>query len=503
VIQFLNRKDNKLPWCCGLFFALWQMLVIVHYKGWYAFDETYHLFASNDFFKSISSYDRAPYINETIAWLTHMFGKSYYIYKLIPYIVSVISIGIMLYVLYHYIAHNYSMLLFTIMVSFHTVVLFNHIYIRMYVFDELMVSILVLIFFLLSKTNSKLKKAILSVIYITASVLLFLFCTWEGSSKVLIIIAAGAYVGNGLGKFLINYCVNRNKQLILLIAFMSLLTVLMAFIIGYKAGLIKLSFAIPMVDMGVGYPWLFRHFYHGNIALLLALAIVGVRLIYNRYSIDSNIVGIYLLAFLSFVIYILVYFDAFFLRVFASYMVVMIFVAVFWADSLETSRINAGIIVLLFGYNLLHSQSDIDFKEYIEAPYIQWESGLNNYDGLIDRTTGLIDEGRMCICIWNSYNDAALYSELYDIADENYCLVDDCNMNTGEVTVEILDDILDRMSTTSKKYVIMIAPHVDSLLEDEADQNSPTYVGYIDKLKETFPREEFKANSFSGIFLVN
>ena len=159
-----NKKT--MAFGCYFFFVIWRIILIAHYEGWYAFDETYHISSSNAEFYKISLYDRAVYINDIIRWLSEYIGKSYYVYKLIPFVLSGISFGALLYVLYHVVTHTYSIVIFTFIISFHGVIIYNHLYIREYIWDEAVWSVLVFLLYKMQQQGQQIKRIGFCILYI-------------------------------------------------------------------------------------------------------------------------------------------------------------------------------------------------------------------------------------------------------------------------------------------------------------------------------------------------
>ena len=73
-----SRESKWIVILCFIAFVVWQITLIVHYEGWYAFDELYHISSSNFVFDAVSRYNRAPQINWCVKVLTTLLGKSYY-----------------------------------------------------------------------------------------------------------------------------------------------------------------------------------------------------------------------------------------------------------------------------------------------------------------------------------------------------------------------------------------------------------------------------------------
>ena len=113
--NYLNSLENQRKNCYYFIYyiyAFFSLSFIIRFNGYFAHDELYHLAASNAVFFAVSRYNRAPYLNLTIHFLSSVFGQNYFIYKLIPYVLGLISFSIFLYLIYHLSEHTYSIICF-------------------------------------------------------------------------------------------------------------------------------------------------------------------------------------------------------------------------------------------------------------------------------------------------------------------------------------------------------------------------------------------------------
>ncbi|MBP9997505.1 MAG: hypothetical protein KBT19_09620 [Lachnospiraceae bacterium] len=498
----LLSKNRAIPIVCFFGYAIWQLFIIVRFQGMYSYDETYHVFAANDYYNSISSYDRAPYINKLISLFSNIFGRSYYVYKSIPYILSLISVGLLLYVLYQYVQRSFSIVLFTVLVALHSSILFINIYIRMYVFDEALMAVAAFILVRMSMTESRVRKCIAILLYIVASFVLMAFQPREQSSWLLAIICLTALIGNWLGGYAIEWAAQHKKQ-ILLIVIMSVCVVGVAgLFVAVKNGIIELPFYVVHIEQNNEYPWLLRHVLKGNLLICIGMLHMGIRLVYNKYERKSNLLGIYLLGLIPLLLFLIVYYDNFILRVLSVYLPCMVLITAIWIDSIKPRIVSGVVIGALYIFNIYKSQADLDIVSYMHSPYIQWEAAMNDYGGMVADTKAAIGDGRKCICFWKSRNDMSMFDDLTTIADENLCLEDDNNKLLGNVDAEVLHDVLDRLEQTDDKYVVMIAPIVESRIAN-TDFPEVYCPEFLETLKERYEYKQYTAQSFCGVFYVN
>lgn len=59
----LLKNSTILSLLFWIFFCAWQIALIMHYEGWYHFDELYHIAGANAAFEAVSKYHRAPQLN--------------------------------------------------------------------------------------------------------------------------------------------------------------------------------------------------------------------------------------------------------------------------------------------------------------------------------------------------------------------------------------------------------------------------------------------------------
>lgn len=501
-MKALFTKNRMVPIACFCGYAIWQLIMIIRYYGMYSYDETYHIFAANDYYNSISSYNRAPYINMLISALSKMFGRNYYVYKSIPYILSLISIGLLLYVLYHYVNRNICIILFTVLVALHSSIFFINIYIRMYIFDEALVAVAAFLLLRMSMTESKVRKAKYIAVYALAAFVLMFFQPKEQSSWLLAIICMMALCGNLIGGYIIEWADKNKKQLIVIIALAVVVLGIACLFVAVKNGIMKLPFYVFHIEQKNDYPWLLRHVLKGNLLICLGMLHMGIRLVYNRYERKSNLLGIYLLGLIPLLLFLIVYYDNFILRVLSIYLPVMVMLTAIWIDSIKPRIVSGVLIGGLYLFNIYKSQADLDIKSYLRSPYIQWEAGMNDYGSMVEDTKAAVLDGRKCICFWKSRNDMSMFDDVTSIADTNLCLEDDNNKLLGDIDAQVMHDLLDKFEQTDDRYVVMIAPIVESRIANE-DFPEVYCPEFLDTLKSRYEYKQYTSQSFCGVFYVN
>lgn len=489
-----NKKT--MAFGCYFFFVIWRIILIVHYEGWYAFDETYHISSSNAEFYKISLYDRATYINDIIRWLSEYIGKSYYVYKLIPFILSAISFGALVYVLYHVVTHTYSMVIFTFIVSFHGVIIYNHLYIREYIWDEAVWSILVFLLYKMQQQGKLVKRIGFGILYILFAFSLTIMQSGYLIAVGLTLFALLAFVLNAiLKKYAVQLKTVKHIRMVIWTG-LSLLVLLEAILIVNRMGI--LSTPLPkFVDRMLniygpywGHAYFTRNFYYGGIGLVAGVIVYGYYMVKRRNDYADNVIGIYCLGIIPFLAFNALYFDCFPMRVYAPYLPVFVFVAVLGFDLFATRTLYKCIILLLSLFAVLKPEAEINIKEYVRAPYLWNETNLNNYGGLVEETQSAIDNGRKCICIWSDEHEAAAFP-----LDAEYmiALSNSINISNG-YTEEDLTALMRYLESTEEPYSLMIGTHSDFQL-NEIDED------FLMTLLETYSYSEYERRAY--LFYIN
>lgn len=498
ILDWKSRNISKktITIGCFFFFMIWRIILIVHYEGWYAYDETYHISSSNNEFYETSLYYGADYIGDIIHWLSGCIGKSYYVYKSIPFLLSGISIGALLYVLYHVTAHTYSVLIFTFVVSFHGVIIFNHLYIREYIWDEAVYSSLVFLLYRMQCEKQQIKRIGLGIIYIVLAFALAVIQSWYTIPLGLMLFALSAFALNAVLK--IYFQKLKNMYYIRMVVWTGLgsLVILMTVLIANRVGVISLPVLESLNKISNvygdywGYPYFTRNFYCGGIGLVIGAIIYGYYMVKRADNYSDNRIGIYCLGIIPVIVLNVLYFDCCPMRVYASYLPTFVLAAVLGFDLMST-RIFYKCLILLFSvFAVLKPEAEIDIKEYIRAPYLWNETNFNNYGGLIEETQTAINNGRKCICIWSDEHEAAAFplDAEYTIALNN-----SINLSNG-YTEDDLSELLRYLQKVEEPYTVMIGTHSDWKLNEIKED-------FLTELLDLYPYREYERRAY--LFYIN
>lgn len=487
-----NKK--LITYICFAFFVMWRIILIVQYEGWYAYDEIYHISSSNQQFYFSSEYFYAPYINMTIHFLSRVLGKAYYVYKLIPFCLSLVSIGLLLYVLYHLSEHIYSIIFFTFTICFHSIIIYNHLYIRTYVVDEAVLSLFVFLFYIISKEKVKWKKIILYIIYISTALGLTLMEVADWSSCAVTFFGLLALLLNAIFKKILPGLKKKKYFKYLILGSGIFLVLVECILIMFKSGVLESSL-VTAVTSGIGYayrgyPYFTRHFYIGGIGLLISVIALGYYIIKFVSDYSDNIIGIYCLGVIPFLCFNMVYYDCFPMRVYASYFPVFILLAFLFIDKLPVKFYSYLFAVTTAFLAVYESQPDMDWKVFLRAPYIVNETYFNDYGSLVEEANAEIQNGRHCICIWaNEHHKAA-----FDVdAEEVIAFENSINQSNGYTEAD-LTEILQRLQSKEESYVVLVGPHCDY-------RSYLVMPEFMNTLFENYPYQKYEKDAY--LFYIN
>lgn len=495
MIRSGKTNIKKISLVSFIIFLLWMAYLFIRFYGEYAYDEMYHISSSDQYFHTISEYHRAPYLNWAIYFLTILFGRNYYTYKLIPFILSLISIGILLYLLSKLARHSYSIILFLLLVSTHCLLVFNHLYIRMYICDEAVISILALLLYKLALADSVRKRILLNILYIMVASFLFLFHPSEQSSISVLAVGIAAWIASYIGPFLLSLLQKKGKLLFSFLLSSFLLIGLEIIIVLIRTGEVVIPGGLRRITLlptsPPGTPVFTLYFLTQNILLTLGLIGLGYFIVKNIKINRETIIGIYALGFVPFLAYNMLFFDCGPFRSFNSYLPILIFISILWIDSLPQSILYRSFATVAVIATVIFSSPDRKFISFYESPYIFQETYFNNYGGLIDQAKQEINNGRKCISIWaNEHQQAAFELNCeYSIAIEN-----SANCSNG-YSADDLQNLLTYIAETDQQYALIIGIHTNWRL----DTICP---GFMEYLYQRYPYIKYGQED-AFIFYIN
>lgn len=499
MLKYFEQLENHRKKVCVIsfvIFASWMLLFLIRFNGFYDHDELYHISAGNSDFYAISRYSRAPYLNLAIHFLSSVFGRSYYVYKSIPFVLSLISVGIFLYLLSQIAQHTYSIICFAFLMCTHSLLILNHMYTRMYVCDETVIAILALILYKLSHISSSMLRIILHILYFATSVFLYLFQPNESSALAVFEVGVMAWMLNYVGIILIPYLKKKRCLSMVLISCSILIIAALLYIIAIRTGTVSCPgflskamvyhYTIEIVE-----PVFTGYFLTKGIFLTIGL--IGFGYVLLKKELQNNLLGIYLLGLLPFIAYNILYFDQRLFRTFAPYFPVIIFVTILWLDQFPVERKSicrlAGITVLtaLFSY----PRVTMHIKEFYTTPYSVGEIEFDDYGSLVSQASLETANGRKCLCIWVNEPAEAIFDDL--IWESSFWLEDELN-KVVEYTEQDFKDFLDYYETLQEPYILVVGP-------DCARKLSGRVPEFMETLCERYPYTQYIQDSY--LFYIN
>ncbi|MDE7131856.1 MAG: hypothetical protein K2O65_08670 [Lachnospiraceae bacterium] len=457
-LDITEKSRKKTAFILLAVYAMFSLIFLIRFGGYFAHDEIYHISAADADFFSATNYKRAPYLNLMIRGLTSVFGRNYYVYKLIPYVLGLISFSVFLYMIYHLAEHTYSIVCFALLMCTHSLLILNHMYIRMYVCDEAVIAVLALILYRLAHVSLRGPRIVLYFLYFAVASVLWLFQPTEKSSIAVLATGIAALVLNYVGIRIISYLRERNRLIPALIVCGIVLIAAMAGIVSIRLGLIpRPDFFTKIVvnrhASGISQPVFIGYFLTKGI--FLSIGLIGFGRLLLTKELRDNLLGIYLLGLIPFLAYTVIYFDQRLFRAFTSFLPVLIFVTVLWLDHFSVSRRAVGRIIGVTVLTALFSYPRITMhiKEFYTLPYSVGEVAFDDYGGLVAQASEEISNGRKCFCIWVNTHAEAAFRDLQ--WDEDICLEDDLN-NRYEYTEQDFQELLDYFETLQEPYVLVI-----------------------------------------------
>lgn len=457
----------------------------------------YHISAVDEQFFAASRYERAPYLNWLIRFSTSIFGRNYYIYKLIPCVFGFISVSIYLYLIYHLAEHVYSLICFTFLMCAHSLLIVNHMYIRMYVCDEVVIAVLALILYKLAHISSIVIRVFLHFIYFTIALMLYLFQPTEQSSLAVLGTGILAWMLNYLSIRLIPY-LKKRKFLIpgLVLCSICLVSITICFIL-IRAGIAPCPHFLSKLIINKHGTGLLQPVFIGYFltkGIFLTIGMIGFGYLLLTREISDNLPGIYLLGFVPFLAYLMLYFDQRLFRSFTAFLPIMIFSMILWLDHFSVSGRSIGWMIMITVLTALFSYPRITMhiKEFYTLPYVVGEVFFDDYGGLIAQASQEISNGRKCFCIWVNEHAKAAFGELN--WDRAMCLEDDINNSYGYTEQEFFE-LLDYFETINDPYILVVgadcARKIDSWITPE----------FMDTLRNDYLYIEYQQDAY--LFYIN
>ena len=413
--------------CILLHMCMLCMLVRTNYYS-FSFDEFYSIGSINDSFDT--EYSLSIYINYLVRLLGMIGGDSYYVVKLIPVVVGMASVITILYLIYYYTNKCYAMVLFTVIMSFNSYVLFNHIYIRFYVFEELIYSLLCFFMF----WGSVKKKRIFFLLAII-SVLINIIYTKDLLALAIARVAIFSIICYVQRSKILNWLKKYHRRLIYCILFIFLL---------------KCVFYVEVNDI-ISLNNTIKRYCTEQPVLLISLLTgytlpVIFSILYKPSKEKMNIFIIWILTIVPIVAFILLFSHAYKMRAFVVFMPVGYLFVILVIKDMENLRLKI-ICAVIFLLSVLGSyfpqyNSNMtyqDVKKMFLSPKIYKETYLRDYSNIYSKAIDLKKHNYLLITLFTMEQ----FDYFFRIADIRLAPVGDNNIYrlSGKDIEEYLETI--------------------------------------------------------------
>lgn len=482
---FCNR--NILSVFLLLSFIVWQIILIVHYEGWYHFDELYHIASSNPAFEAVSKYHRAPPLNWMIKNLSDVLGNNYYVYKLVPLLLSSVVMGVVLFLTNKLTCHKITLFVVTLIMSFQSLMLCYHFYIRFYLWNEMIVAILALLLYLRARASKIYVRILLDLIYFFCA--RFTYSLHPAEESYLAVYVAGivAWGVNLISPYLFPWLRRRRLERWLILATGLVILFLEIYIMALKNGKVD----APVIwerFAGLGniaptYFYMPSYFLKEGLLFSIALAFFGA--IVMRGELDNGMTGIYMLALLPLLAYCVFFSDFYMLRGMVPFIPMMILVVAFWFDRWPGTKFSTGIMILATFLTIWISYPNLDVIGFFKEPDIQMEFNMHDYGSLVRNAQEEIQNGRKCIAVWANESQEACF----DIDAEYSFAINDSINNPRDITKEDMAKLYEFLMSTDEPYILLVGPHTDFRIDE-------ILPGFMYGMKANFPYNEYKHYEF-------
>lgn len=486
---------KKIAFFSFLVFSIWLTYLFIRFRGYYAYDEFYHISSSDEQFHHLSQYRRAPYLNEAVRFLTSLLGRHYYTYKFIPWLLSLISAGIFFYLLSKFVTHVYSIILFLLLFGTHCLLVYNHLCVRMYICDEAVIAILVFLLYFLAQVKTSRLRILIHILYFIVSTFLLIFQPSEQSSIAVCGVGIVAWLCNTLGEKISPLLKDKKYILYTFCLSVILLTIMEIFIIAVRKGTIPIPIILKKVSTlntsSIDIPYFTLYFLTQNIFLTIGLIGFSFKILKTFPGNKDNIIGIYSLGLIPFLAYNMLFFDSGPFRAFNAYLPVIIFITILWIDSFQRTIIVRSLSTIAVIITILLSSPDKKMLQFYQIPYIYRECFFNNYGALISQAKHELDSGRKCISIWANEHQQAGF-ELN--TEYSFALENSINVSNG-YTEKDLSDLMNYLETSDEQYILLIGTHTSWRLNSIS-------TGYMEKLCNKYSYKKYGLED-AFLFYIN
>lgn len=484
----LLKNSTILSLLFWIFFCAWQIALIMHYEGWYHFDELYHIAGANAAFEAVSKYHRAPQLNWLIKIFTGIFGNSYYVYKLVPLLLSTFTMGIILFLTGKLTKNRLMLFVVTLLMSFQSLMLCYHIYIRFYLWNEAVVALLALLLYLRPKLSKTFIRIFIDGVYFFVAAFTYFLHSSEESYLAVLMTGVGAWIVNLIGPYLFPWL--QKKRLLrrmVAVGICLLLLFVELYIMAIRNGKIE----APGIwgrfgSLGLIAPtYFYIPLYFLKEGLLFTIALFAFGFIIVREKVDNGVIGIYMLALLPLLAYCILFSNLHILRGLVPFIPMMVLVLAFWLDRWVKTPLQVVITLSATILTIWVSYPQLNVIQFFKEPDILMEFNMHDYGSLVAKAQEEICNGRKCIAVWANESQEACF----DIDAEYSFAINDSVNNRRDITEEDIIGLYVYLMNTKEKYILLVGPHTDFRI----DEIMP---GFMYGMKANFPYDEYKHYEF-------
>lgn len=461
ITEINNKREYR--WIAVVLSSLLYISVstfmLVKYYMAYAIDEFYALASLNPTAENV--YRRHPYINNMVNWLGRHIDDNYYAGKIIPYVAGIMCFAFIMLMLVMMCRTNFAVILGGIAYSFNSLILFNHVYIRHYVFAELaFIMFAAGIYVFYSKKGHVAFRIIMLVLGCLADCLYITKTNddsiWGFEMFTVVVVVF----------LLLHKCVYFiiNKKNIRIAIVCSILLILSCCVVFF--GNANLMQIIPPV-----FRVKFEQF-KGDIPVFWCFAIcvfsyVIAALIAYMFSDNYNrmreLFPVWILVFLASAAYIVAFPYNYLVRSFTPYIGVgIVFAIAFWDTIIDRKSIRIGMACLILLSTIL-SYPEFDIRWFFTGGAgVYQETYLENYKDIVTDVVMAKEDG------YEVASMMSFTSQDYTLGIQPDYVLSELGDNNEEIVPvdEAISDIRELMST-NKKVVLITSNFVGQILEQD------------------------------------
>lgn len=467
--KFMENRKYVIALSVFIYVAVSAFFVIMSY-GVYNVDEFYSLGSADLEFDTI--YDRSVYMNGLVRLFSSLFGRSYYVFRMIPELIGAVSYGCALYLMSKLCKKNSSILIGSLAVTFNALILFNHIYVRHYAVQELVYMIGLFFVYKYVKSTNKLKIAYLLIFVVIAKK--YRIYTGDESGMALYAISLIMCIMAVLSKWLPKILYNKYIWIVAIIGW----SILEEFVILLKKQMIHYSqdsilewihYVLSFYQTDMFTYFLFLLFV--DLVVVIAIVTTFFRLVKVKFEDKQDL---FLLVYIC--LPIIAYFSFFFnnnlLRTFIPYMTAGIVLLAYFLDGIAgKKKIGLGVLVAL---NTIFSFYPFPqgLVEFWSDPRVGEEIYSRDYQTWLDEARAAEQEGYEIIPMLTLTHE----EHYFDIdAEISLTILDEDNNLIHED--DELESMLSQLMESGEKYVLIVDP---------LGKDALVRIGIYDYLKETY-----------------